>query len=340
MSVSSEASAEVSQKQKKASKKKEGQQTGKKKKKGSFWKALLWILSILIILLACAAVIDHYLFNSKGRNWVAQYLPIPPAQTATGEATPTFPTIPTDYDRDAARDNITDFTFSTEGLEFSEVELDEERDQILFAMKSHISSHLKALNQSKNEETFLYHVSDYIDNRLTDLIESEDFSATQLMTQGDYVHEAALPMLKNTKMKKTRAIIMSELMSDEVLERLLSEIVPADELTPDPNAIEERPEVKKETPKAPKAQKPQPTRSHVATSSKQGFDIVAGFYVNKASADKMCSQLKSKGCDAYIINRNGLYYVSMGSAASRTEADAKFNHIKEWYKGDISIKQW
>ena len=68
--------------------------------------------------------------------------------------------------------------------------------------------------------------------------------------------------------------------------------------------------------------------------------IIAGAYVNKSNADRQCIQLKSKGCDAYIINRYGMYYVSMGSAASRTEIEAKYDHIKEWYKGDVTIKKW
>ena len=54
----------------------------------------------------------------------------------------------------------------------------------------------------------------------------------------------------------------------------------------------------------------------------------------------MATNLKKKGCDAYIIEVNQGYYVSMGSAESRTKAEALYAHIKEWYKGDISIKKF
>lgn len=160
------------------------------------------------------------------------------------------------------------------------------------------------------------------------------------MTEKDYVREAMMPLLKNRLLSQKSTIILSELLDHEILERLLSEVVSADELTPDPSVQTADDNKKKNVKATPKESKPAPIRSHIATSSKQGFDVIAGCYVYKSSADQVCAQLKSKGCDAYIINRNGLYYVSMGSAASRTEADAKFNHIKSWYKGDVSIKQW
>ena len=55
---------------------------------------------------------------------------------------------------------------------------------------------------------------------------------------------------------------------------------------------------------------------------------------------KMAQNLKRQGCDAYIIDKNGMYYVSMGSASSQTAIDATYKHIKSWYHGDASIKKW
>ncbi|MCR4828515.1 MAG: SUMF1/EgtB/PvdO family nonheme iron enzyme [Bacteroidales bacterium] len=78
----------------------------------------------------------------------------------------------------------------------------------------------------------------------------------------------------------------------------------------------------------------------IHTESKMGFDIIAGFYLNKETAQEMCFALKRQGCDAYVIEKNGLFYVSMGSADSRTAAEKKYWHIKEWYTGDISIKKF
>ena len=74
-------------------------------------------------------------------------------------------------------------------------------------------------------------------------------------------------------------------------------------------------------------------------NSKQGFDIIAGFYLNKGTAAKLTARLHSQGCDAYIIEKDEMYYVSMGSAPTRTKAEALYNHIKSWYDGDIVIKK-
>ena len=53
----------------------------------------------------------------------------------------------------------------------------------------------------------------------------------------------------------------------------------------------------------------------------------------------MTARLHEQGCDAYIIEKNEMYYVSMGSAPTRTKAEALYNHIKSWYDGDIVIKE-
>ncbi|MBQ6069553.1 MAG: DUF4366 domain-containing protein [Bacteroidales bacterium] len=75
-------------------------------------------------------------------------------------------------------------------------------------------------------------------------------------------------------------------------------------------------------------------------NSKQGFDIIAGFFTSKKSANKCANQLKALGSDAYIISKSGGYYVSMGSAPTYTAAQAMEKHIKSWYKSDVSIKNF
>ena len=72
----------------------------------------------------------------------------------------------------------------------------------------------------------------------------------------------------------------------------------------------------------------------------QGFDIIAGFFTSKKSANKCANQLKALGSDAYIISKSGGYYVSMGSAPTYTAAQAMEKHIKSWYKSDVSIKNF
>ena len=75
-------------------------------------------------------------------------------------------------------------------------------------------------------------------------------------------------------------------------------------------------------------------------NSKQGFDIIAGFFTSKKSANKCANQLKALGSDAYIISKSGGYYVSMGSAPTYTAAQAMEKYIKSWYKSDVTIKNF
>lgn len=75
-------------------------------------------------------------------------------------------------------------------------------------------------------------------------------------------------------------------------------------------------------------------------NSKQGYDIIAGFFTSKTSANKCANQLKALGSDAYVISKSGGYYVSMGSAPTMTAAQAMEKHIKSWYKSDVTIKNF
>ena len=325
-------------KSKKAKKAKNDKKDKGDKKKGGFWKALLWILAILLVLLACAAVIDRYLFNSQGRDWLMQKVNIERGHKAIDENEFSAAIVTGDEEEVG---NVGFYTFSSEGLQFDENEIDAQSHKIVDRMSNYFTRFLKDLKQSENEDVFVEQVEHFCKLRLTELLDDKAFHPQSLLTYKDYVRDAYMPYLKQRQIDFKSWTIYKELMNQETLERLLSEVVPADELTPDPEEIAaEQKKAAEAAKKKAAAAKPAATKSHVATASKQGFDLIAGFSVNKSNADRLCSQLKGKGCDAYIINRNGLYYVSMGSAASRTEIEAKYTHVKEWYKGDVSIKKW
>ena len=307
-----------------------------KKHKGGFWKALLWILVILVLLVACAFVIDHYLFNGKGRDWAMQYVNIPSLKNNDNEQVQFLPEVSGDYDKDAARDNITAYTFSNDGLAFSDDEIQRQGNAIADELTPYINKYLKSVKQSKYEQSVVDAVRSFAYEELKSQLSDNRFHAESLLNYKDYVRESILPELKNHFMHKKTHAVMTEIMDYNTLDNLLRQVMPAEEVIPEP--VPEP--AKKANAGTKKADKPAATVSHITTASKQGFDLIAGFSVNKSSADRLCSQLKRKGCDAYIINRNGLYYVSMGSAASRTEIDAKYDHVKEWYKGDVTIKKW
>lgn len=311
----------------------EEKKSDEKKKKGGFWKALLWILLILVVLLACFAAIDHYLLNGRCRQWASSYIPQLAVEQPAGNVEFDVET-PADYDRDAARDNITPYTFSLDGLQYSDDEIETGSQKIVSDFTPYLSNFLKQRKMSKYEEAFIAQVGQYVRGRLTELLTDDEFHGHMLLNYKDYVREYNMSGLKDRQMIRKTIAVQSELFESSTLEDILTQIIPYDEVIPEP--VVEKPKAANNA----KATKPAPAASHVATQSKQGFDVIAGFSVNKSNADALCRKLKAKGCDAYIINRNGLYYVSMGSAASRTEIEARYSHIKEWYKGDISIKKW
>lgn len=336
--------------------------------RGRFWKVLLWVILAILLALGCTFAIDHYIFNGKGLNWVEQQLGIKsqptvtdPTETETDETTtdlidetepsneitsevePSETTEETEQETEEettveeeaaieSPSNITEFTFSLEGLQFSDTELGEERDGIMRFMNSWLMEYVKAARQEKNKEAFLTHVGEYIDSRLSTLTADNDFHPQYVLTYHDYVRENLMPYLKDRLLRRKAVIVQSELLSYDQLNNLMSQVVPADEFTP-VTAQQRAANLKK-------AKKQVAKPAYVSGTSKKGFDILAGAFKNKDYANRMCNQLKSNGCDAYIVHRGEYYYVSMGSASSRTDAERLYNHIKEWYSGNISIKQW
>ena len=127
---------------------------------------------------------------------------------------------------------------------------------------------------------------------------------------------------------------------DELLDKMVAELgLEADANAP--RAAEAQPVVAKPADKPAVAQAEEaPVRVNMEQNSKLGFDIIAGFYLDRATAARLTARLHELGSDAYIIEKNNMYYVSMGSAKNRTAAEALFKHIKSWYDGDIAIKQW
>lgn len=297
-----------------------------KKKKCRFGKALLWIFVILILLIACAAVIDHYFFESKGRDYVSQYIPFI-GENKENVVIPSF-----ESDSNTIGLTMTDFLYSLDGLEFNDAELAECRNNILNTMDGYLTNYLKKRNQLKNKDAFIQTVGGFIDRKLDEELKEDEFHVQSLFNYEDYRRTEAMPFLKSLKLKRLSAAIQSELFSEDVINELLRSAVPDASLT-------EEPVVNKPTTNKPPVKKQEPVKSQILTASKSGYDIVAGYYTNINSADVMCRLLKSKGCGAYIIEKNGGYYVSMGSASSHTEAQDLFNRIRQWYKEDISIKK-
>lgn len=333
----------------------------KKKKKGGCLKIILFTLLGLIVVLACAFALDHYLLNSKGRNWVADKTGMEQLKM-TVEEEETLPEVVTTKDNDAEqteeniisteeqentdeasgkaskkidpadRDNITNHTFSLEGITFDANEKAAATDEVMANMDNYLSQYLKRRNQLKNKEMFMSQVKSFVGDRFESLLPDQEYDPYALLSYRDYVRESYMDVLKRLKINHKIGDIQGELMEEATLDALLDKMIEDNGLTAAPQPLQ-----KEKTQVQPQSARQNNT---VRTDSKQGFDIIALVSTSKTTAQNESARLKAKGCDAYVIDKNGLYYVSMGSADSRTAAEKKYWHIKEWYKGDISIKQW
>ena len=243
---------------------------------------------------------------------------------------------------------INALTYNPDLIEYSEREIGRNGDIVCANMAEYINNFLADRGYRSARVPMMDRVRQYVNERMDQLL-GPRFAVQRFIPYEDYVYHRAEPWLKHTYADVARHTVQGELMNVKALDEILDQVV--DELNLQAGTQQFTPaEVQqvKETeraaaaPKKPaKAQldKDAPQFVYVEKNSKQGFDIIAGFYLNKGTAAKMTARLHEQGCDAYIIEKNDMYYVSMGSAPTRTKAEALYNHIKSWYDGDIVIKE-
>lgn len=305
-------------------------ETGEKKQKKSRWWILLLLLLLLLLLGAGAYCYFKGIFPSK-------------------QATVTAPF--QDRERvDAPATN--DLTFNTDLIEYSDREMMRTSDLVCFNMAEYINGFLTDRGYTSARVPMMERVRQYSNQRMIELL-GERFAVQRFIPYDDYVYKYNEPYLKYVYANRSRVKVQSELMDEGLLDEMLRRMIDELGLKPDgagaaPKTAAEVQEVKAaerreiETRRQAAVEKQQsaPVNVNVARDSKQGFDIIAGCYLNRQTATKMTARLHELGCDAYIIEKNDLFYVSMGSAATRTSAESLFHHIKSWYDGDVVIKEW
>jgi hypothetical protein len=301
------------------------------KKKSCKW---LWLLlALLLIGAVCGA--GYYLYKHR----------------SVGNAPEVA--APTASFRHIDAPKYTHFSYNTDLITYSEREITQNRDMVMETMTDYIVEYLAQNNYLSARVPMLERIRYYVDGRMGMLM-GERFALQRFIPyEDDYIYRHCEPWLKRSYADTVRHFIQSELMNINVLGSILDNVVeelgiassaPA-KTAAEVQQVHEAERVatapKQQAKPQPKPQeaKPAPAEANVAKGSKQGFDIIAGFYLNKGTATKMASRLHAQGCDAYIIQKNDMYYVSMGSAPTRTKAEALYNHIKSWYDGDIVIKQ-
>ena len=298
--------------------KQEKEKQEKEEKKGHRW--LLWLLLLLLLLLLAGGGYNYYThyMQSDSNNTVG--------------ATVGFNHL------DVPAEN--DLTYNCDDLVYNTGEMAQNSNIVCDAMDEYINEFLAARNFRNAKAPMMARVRDYADGRMKELM-GKRFAVQNLIPYNDYIHENCKPWMKYDYAWKVRNTVQGELMDLSLLENMLNGL----NLQPNENQFTAE-DVQKVKQKEREAVKKSTTTDVVVPSiqflkeSKQGFDVIAGFYVDKNTAIKMATRLKSQYCDAYIIEKNDGYYVSMGSAPIRTKAEALYNHLKGWYDGDIAIKEW
>lgn len=298
---------------------KAGNKTDKEKKNRFPW----WILLLLLLLLLLGAA-AYYFLKVRG--------------TEQPDIIPTTSEVPTDIPI------VTDLTYNTDLLEYSQNDIDHQSDMVCQTMADYIYSFLAYRHYTGAMEPMMERVRSYSQERLGTLL-ADRFAVQRLYPFTDYIYSHNEPYLYQVFAQRQRCTVQGELLDmrllDEILEKMSAELG----LEPDgnaPRATAETQPVAAAKPATKPATTTEETPVHVnmEQDSKQGFDIIAGFYLDRATAVRLTARLHELGSDAYIIEKNNMYYVSMGSAKNRTAAEALFKHIKSWYDGDIAIKQW
>ncbi len=283
------------------------------------------ILIILLLLLLCGGAAYYLLTRNNGAK--------PDTTTSTTHI-------------DAPR--VTPFTYNPDMIDYSDREIAENGDMVCLFMRDYINTYLADRGFSSARVPMMDRIRQYANERLEQML-GERFAVQRLLSYDDYIYNYNEPFMKNRHARSCRGKVQSELMNYRVLDDILYRL--ADELGLQPGnggqktaaevqqvKADEQKEIERRKQTAPPTDSP--VYVYVEKGSKQGFDLIAGFYLNKNTAAKMTAKLHDMGCDAYIIEFNDLYYVSMGSASSQTAAEALYKHVKSWYDGDLVIKKW
>ena len=287
-----------------------------KKRRFPWW---LLLLFLLLLLLGGAAYYYFRIYRPKHLQTVVSQ---PAAASARTEVSPVGP-----------------LTYNTDLLHYSGRDIANNRDQICLYMADYIYSFLAYRHYTGAMVPMIERVRDYAGVRLDTLMDDR-FALQRFIPYNDYIYNHCEDHLRGAFAQRQRCRVQGELLDMRLLDSLLAVVVnetgiAADAAAP---AVAAAPQPRRATVETVPAE--QPVRVNVEQGSKEGFDIIAGFYMDKAKAARMTARLHELGSDAYIIEKNNMYYVSMGSAKNRTQAEALFKHIKSWYDGDVAIKQW
>lgn len=316
--------------------------SSKKDNKNRSYKIIIILLIVLMLLMwACGLYYFFFINKNNQKSGEAQQVAAveqttndnngtnkdeSATATSTSEENGTTPmTATTTGDFDYGK-YANSFTYNPTFVELDNPNaVPDNREAILKRISGRLNSFLQSKQYSTATEKMKGKLTEFIDERLDEKLNNTgEFHFSQLFNGNQFAKDYFNDELKERKQKRARYEVIDEIFSNSLLSKYLNELIDAGE-------------VQKDVAKA----APSPVyTAPIYSSSKQGFDVIAGTYRDKQSALKMASNLRSKGAGAYVIERGGLYYVSAGSAPSRTAVEKVMFQLKTWYTSNLSIKQW
>ena len=198
---------------------------------------------------------------------------------------------------------------------------------LVASMQPQIKSFLKKQRYSTAVAPMEERMNEYVIKRLKELFDDDFFHPARMMSYDNYITDYCTDNLQRQRISRAKNTIISEIKMNDILLEFLNELIEAGAVTKD-----------KIVAPAPKP-KVVPT-ADIRLRSKQGFDIISGFFKSRDNAVKEAHRFSRRGADAYVISKGNLYYVSLGSAPSQTAAEALLRQLKTWNKENMVIKQW
>ena len=283
----------------------------KEKKEKKKRRTGLWLLLLLLLLLIAGAV---YYFTQV-------YHPAPKGESCAKDVTLSY------------RDQFTD---DYALLKFEEMDIRKNAGLLHDFMADYVKAFLMGRHYGNAFAAVMNQVDQYADGRLHELM-VEGYCVKRFFPYEDFWLERNYGEYKDAGAHYYRCMVQKELMDYDLLDGILSRWPRSQRQWWAESCCGGRGRGAAAKPVSDKPYEEVVPEAPTFKDSKQGFDIIAGFFTSKKSANKCANQLKALGSDAYIISKSGGYYVSMGSAPTRTAAEAMEKHIKSWYKSDVKI---
>lgn len=227
--------------------------------------------------------------------------------------------------------NVFTFDYTLVSVENKDVVIPEASKTIIDVITPKIEKFLKRQYYTTAKDLMVERLNEYIVKRLKETLDDNFFHPARLVNYDNYITGYCTDKLQRQRVSRAKTAIISEIQINGLFDEYLNELIDAGLVKRD--KIEFVPKQKQ------KEQGSVPI-TEMRLRSKQGFDIIAGFFKNRDNAAREADRFRKRGADAYVINKGNLYYVSLGSAPSQTAAEALLRQLRTWNKENMVIKKW